>query len=107
WRAPIERLGSRLQELLPAARVEVCYMELSPPTLLDVTERLQLAGVTSATIVPAFLSPGGRHIKRDLPALVERVASQCTAVRLTLSPGALGDADGVIEAPARATLERV
>lgn len=107
WRHPIERLGERLRERQEEQLVFVGYMELSPPSLFDIAERFAELHVVRATVVPAFLSPGGRHIKRDLPALVERVAERHPDVEWRLLPGALGSDEGVIEALATATLDRI
>jgi len=107
WREPIERLGARLRARQSEHLVFVGYMELSPPSLFDIAAQCDGRGVVRATVVPAFLSPGGRHIKRDLPELVRTVAARHPGIAWALVPGALGSDDGVIEALATATLARV
>jgi len=104
WRAPIERLGARLRELAPQRTVEVAYLDFAAPTLAEVAQRLVAAGLREAVVVPAFLSPGGRHIKQDIPALVLEVGAQHPALTLRLVRGALGADAGVIDALAAATL---
>lgn len=109
WRAPIERLGDRLRSLLnnPDVLIRVGYLERSPPSLDEIAAELEDLGIGQATVVPAFLSPGGRHIKHDLPTLVERVAARTPGIAWTLLPGALGDDAGVIDALAQSTLRRL
>lgn len=107
WRAPIERVGERVRALAPERDAVVSYMEFAEPTLAAAIEIVAQRGNDVVWVVPAFLSPGGKHIKRDLPALVASVAQRHPDVRIELMPGALGSDEGVIEALALATLRRV
>ena len=64
-----------------------------------------VAGLQSPDVhvVPVFLSPGGRHIKHDIPALVQAAQQSHPLVKFHLLPGALGEHPLVIEALAQAT----
>ena len=104
WRRPLEALVDRLRALAPARAIRMAYMEFLEPDLAQATRELAAAGHDHALVIAAFLSPGGRHIKRDLPALVAKTNGEVEDIALTLAPGALGDDAGVIEALAEASL---
>jgi sirohydrochlorin cobaltochelatase len=74
--------------------------------LAEVAAELLAAGLARIAVIPLFLSPGGRHIKRDVPALVDSVQAQFPALSLRLSPGAIGTDVPVLEALAQAALRR-
>lgn len=63
-------------------------------------------GACEVRVVAAFLSAGGRHLKRDVPKLVAEVDDEHPDVRVHLVPGALGDDDAVVQALAAAALRR-
>ncbi len=103
WRRPLEAVRDRARTLAPERTIELAFMDFVAPSLPEVVAAL---APTHARIdvVAAFLSPGGNHLKRDVPALVARVAAQHPALDLHLVPGALGEAPDVIEALAAAAL---
>lgn len=102
WLAPIEQTAARLRRLT-AAPVHVATLEHGPTLTAAVAE---LAHHKHIAIVPLFLSPGGKHIKRDVPALVAAVQSSYPHINLHLSPGAIGTDDLVLDALATAALRR-
>lgn len=100
-------MAERLRSLAPDRTVAVSYMEFTDPRVLEAAQALAEAGHIAVRVVPAFLSPGGRHIKRDMPELVQTVAKQLPQLDIQLMPGALGTHERVIEALAQATLDAV
>ncbi len=104
WRRPLEALESRLRSLAPDRPVRMAYMDFLEPSLPQAARALADAGHETALVIAAFLSPGGRHIKRDIPALVEQVNGEVEGITLRLAPGALGEDPDVIEALATASL---
>lgn len=104
WRRPVQALEHRLRQLAPDRPVHVAYMEHAEPSLEEVAKALAEAGHPRAIVVAAFLSPGGRHIKRDLPELVTNTNDAIEGITLTLVPGALGEHPEVIDALAHAAL---
>ncbi len=64
-------------------------------------------GHRKLVIVAALLSPGGRHVKQDIPEAVAAARARFGELELRLIPGALGDDDDVIAALAAATLRRL
>ncbi len=81
-------------------------MEFIEPSLADVVAKLVGEGASEVRVVAAFLSAGGRHLKRDVPRLVAEVDASHDEATITLVPGALGDDLGVIQALAAAALLR-
>jgi sirohydrochlorin cobaltochelatase len=104
WLAPATAAAARLQALTPAP-VRVATLEHGP-TLADLTAELAALGLRRIAVIPLFLSPGGRHIKRDVPALVAAVQARFPALTLRLSPGAIGTDEPVLAALAAAALRR-
>lgn len=81
-------------------------MEFIEPSLAEVVAKLVGDGATEVHVVAAFLSAGGRHLKRDVPRLVAEVDANHPDAAIILVPGALGDDAGVIQALAAAALSR-
>ncbi|MBK7826536.1 CbiX/SirB N-terminal domain-containing protein [Nannocystis sp.] len=88
----------------PATPVHVATLEHGP-TLAAAIARLATDHRTIA-VVPLFLSPGGKHIKRDVPALIAAVQAAYPQLTLHLSPGAIGMDEPVLDALAAAALRR-
>jgi sirohydrochlorin cobaltochelatase len=105
WRRPLEQLHARLAEAL-GGRAALAYLA-HPPTIADAIAELAAVGERHVVVVAALLSPGGRHVKRDIPAAVAEARARFPELRLELSPGALGEDPRVIAALAEATLARL
>lgn len=109
WHAPIDRLVEQLRQRLTSITVSVAYLGFSQPPLAEAVAQLHAEGHRDVLVLAAFLSPGGKHIKRDVPALVTEVGAAHPDLRLSLRPGALGAEPEVVEAlavvAARATVE--
>jgi len=105
WLAPAERTAARLRLLSPDTPVLVATLEHGP-TLAAAVAALSASGHRRIAVIPLFLSPGGKHIKRDVPALVAAVQAEYPHVALHLSPGAIGMDEPVLDALAAAALRR-
>jgi sirohydrochlorin cobaltochelatase len=83
WRASVEQVVASLQ--VPAVRetVRLAYMDLTPPTLLDVAREAFLCGERSLRVLPLFLAAEG-HVERDVKPLVEAVRAALDGVEITL-----------------------
>lgn len=64
---------------------EVAFLELARPGLEDAAECLIAGGVDRITVVPYFLTLG-IHLKRDLPALVERIVAAHPGIQMRVTP---------------------
>ena len=106
WRRPLEQLHARLGEQLGHDRVALAYLAHAPG-LEHAIEHLAALGHRKLVIVAALLSPGGRHVKQDIPEAVAAAQARFGELELRLIPGALGDDDDVIAALAAATLRRL
>ena len=73
WRLPMESVAKRVAARTAAqgdVAVRCAYLELTEPDLPSVAAELASQGVQAVTIVPMFLG-AGRHVREDLPALVD------------------------------------
>jgi len=102
WIRPIQRTAVRLQTLAPEHQVAIATLDddAFPQTVAGLID----AGHDDIRVLAYFMSPGGRHLKRDIPALVEAARAQHPQATITLIPGALGVADEVLDAIAAAAL---
>ncbi|SCK54809.1 sirohydrochlorin cobaltochelatase [Variovorax sp. HW608] len=103
WRAPVEAVARRVGELDPQARVSCAYLELVQPDLRDAAEALIREGARTIRVLPLFLGMG-RHVREDLPRLLDELRARHPTVGFTLA-GAVGEAPEVIELLARKALE--
>jgi sirohydrochlorin cobaltochelatase len=102
WRRPLEEARDRLRERMPERRVELAFLEHTAPSLGAAVAQLAVEGHTRATVMAAFLSGGGNHIKKHVPQLVADVALEHPGLDLHLVPGALGAEPEIPEALAKA-----
>lgn len=105
WRRPLERLAERLTAEL-GERVALAYLAHAP-SINDAIAPLANAGHRRFLIVAALISPGGRHVKRDIPEAVAAAQARFPELEISLAPGALGDDEQVIAALARAAVDRL
>lgn len=68
WCQTFETLAGPTLDMLPQARV--AYMELAEPSLEAEVEKAAAEGITDIRVVPLFLA-AGRHLRKDVPAMLE------------------------------------
>lgn len=102
WCQPIDALARQLRAREPQRAVVVAYLGFLAPSLAEAVEQLAAQGHRRILVLAAFLSPGGRHIKEDVPRLVAEQAAAHPELRLELRPGALGAEPEVVHALADA-----
>ena len=102
WAEPFEAVASRVRYAAPALAVELGYLELMKPDLIEAGARLAAAGCVQVDIVPLFLGTGG-HLRRDLPAGAAALRAAHPQVRWCVG-SAIGEVEAVIEAMAAAAL---
>lgn len=102
WARPFEAVAARVRARSPGTPVELGFLEFMAPDLVAAGERLADAGCDSIDVVPLFLGTGG-HVRKDVPALVERLRAQRPGLRVALRE-AVGDDPRVIEAMALAAI---
>jgi sirohydrochlorin cobaltochelatase len=102
WRRPLEAARDRLRARLPSRRVELAFLEHTPPSLAEAVAELAAEGHARVVVMAAFLSGGGNHIKKHVPQLVADVARDQPGVEVRLVHGALGAEPEIPEALATA-----
>lgn len=96
WSVPFRNIQRRIAARCPSMTVELAFLELMPPALSDVVERLATAGHAHITIAPVFMAQGG-HLKQDLPRLLDELRRRHPGVALDLLPP-VGEAEAVLDA---------
>ena len=102
WARPFEAIAAHMRTQHTDGPVALAYLELMQPGLPEAVEALVRAGCQAITVVPMFLGAGG-HVRRDLPALMERLRADHPGVQLR-STCAIGESDTVNRALASAAL---
>src|SRR6218665_251984 len=72
WRAPVEAVAARIAAQKPGRQVRCAYLDLCAPSLAAAAGQLVARGATQVTVVPRFLG-AGRHVREDLPLLVQQL----------------------------------
>ena len=85
WRRPIEAVAARIQTDQPRLLVRCAYLELCAPDLAGAVAELATLGATQITIASLFLG-AGRHVREDLPRMVQDLAHNCGHLQLRLQP---------------------
>jgi sirohydrochlorin ferrochelatase len=94
--AQLDALAALLAARLPGRRVATAHLSLAAPTLAEAGAACVREGATEVVVVPCFLAPG-RHVREDLPRLVEALRSAHPGVGFTLA-APLGAHPAVAEA---------
>ncbi len=106
WRRPVEAVQARVQSRRPDVMVRCAYLELCAPALDAVVQDLVAAPeLQSIVVVPLFLG-AGRHVREDLPHMVESLAKLHPRLRIRLVPP-VGEDDRMVELMAGIALEAV
>lgn len=103
WRAPVEAVARRVAALDPSVKVACAYLELITPDLRTAAATLIGDGAKAIRVVPLFLGMG-RHVREDLPRLLDEMRAMHHDVVFVLA-GAVGEEPDVIELLARKALE--
>lgn len=88
WAQPFESVRDRLRAA--GMTIELAFLEIMSPSLEEAAARLADKGFEAVTVVPLFLAQGA-HLKRDLPAMVEKIRKRHAKTEFRVTP-ALGEA---------------
>ena len=103
WAAPFEAVAARIRAQQPTLALRLAFLELMSPNLAQAGAELCAAGCTRIDVLPLFLGPG-MHLKRDLPALLQRLREQHPVVVWRLH-AAIGEQPPVVDAMASTALQ--
>ncbi|WP_444813788.1 sirohydrochlorin chelatase [Variovorax arabinosiphilus] len=95
WREPVEAVARRMTARQPAVPVACAYLELVEPDLPTAAGRLIADGARALRVVPLFLGMG-KHVREDLPRLVDALRAAHPEVAFSLAP-AVGETAEVID----------
>jgi len=98
WALPFEDVARRIRAMRPGIVLELAFLEFMSPGVVEAGGRLAAAGCRSVEVLPLFLGAGG-HVRKDLPAWLQRLGAEHPDVQWRLRP-AIGEADAVIAAMA-------
>lgn len=85
WRSSLERQFEMVQAEIGADELQLAYMDLSPPSLMDVVEAAVQHGASTIKVFPLFLTIEG-HVTKDILPLLDEVRSAFPAVEIELLP---------------------
>ncbi|WP_428424113.1 sirohydrochlorin chelatase [Methylibium sp.] len=100
WSSPFEAVARRLRDRAPDTPVALAFLEFMTPDLHSAGHMLAAQGCTTVSVLPLFLGAGG-HVRKDLPALLDRLRRELPQVAWQLAP-AIGEIDRVVDAMADA-----
>lgn len=96
WAAPFRRIVAHLERVRADTRVELAFLELTQPSLVEAVASLAAAGIGRITLVPLFLAQGG-HLKEDLPLLLNEIRRGHPGLRIDVTP-AIGESEALTAA---------
>jgi len=103
WARPFEAVAARVRSAQPGTPLALAYLEFMTPSFEQAARELADAGCRRIHILPLFLGSGG-HVRKDVPALVERLrASLGSQIEWRLHEP-VGDAEPVSRAMAEVAL---
>jgi sirohydrochlorin cobaltochelatase len=103
WAEPFERVAALVRASRPAVTVSLAYLEFMAPDLDAAGASLAASGCAEVAILPIFLGAGG-HVRKDLPARVEKLRAEHPGVQWRLHPAA-GESEILAEALARIAMQ--
>lgn len=99
WQRPFVELAARVRTDHPGREVRNAYLEFIAPDMVAAGAELAQAGCHAVDILPLFLGAGG-HVRKDVPALLQRLQSEWPGVHWMLHP-AVGESPLLLDAMAR------
>ena len=99
WSRPFVELAARVRAEHPGREVRNAYLEFVAPEMVEAGAELARAGCHAVDILPLFLGAGG-HVRKDVPALLQRLQADWPAVHWMLHP-AVGESPLLLDAMAR------
>lgn len=73
YQAGLEALAAHLRPSLNGAAFAIAYNEFCAPAVDEAVEQMIASGVTTITVVPSMLTPGGSHSEIEIPETLDRL----------------------------------
>ena len=89
-------MADRLAAELGPDSVAVAYLELCPPSLLEVARVAYDQGIEQVTVLPLFWSGGG-HVARDIPPQVDEIKREIPGLVVSVE-AAVGEHPALVRA---------
>ena len=99
----MQAVAAQVAAMDPQVLVACAYLELTEPDLPSTARHLVAQGVQQLTVVPMFLGIG-KHVREDLPVLMDGLRQQHPGVDIVLQP-AVGENPQLVALMARIALE--
>ena len=77
----LQEVAAQVAARLHPRKVEAGFLQLAEPGLAEAVERCVAAGATRVVVVPFFLFAGA-HVREDIPALLDELATRHPGVEL-------------------------
>lgn len=78
-------LGKLDKQSIGYQHIEAAFLEAAKPSLSAVVDCLSRCAVRSVDVYPLFFNCG-RHVNKDIPALIDSINEQFPDIQLTLLP---------------------
>jgi sirohydrochlorin cobaltochelatase len=92
WFQSLESIKLAMTVAHPNRPVVLAYLEMASPTLMEAVDHLVQIGLNQLTVLPMFLGVG-KHLRADLPELIQAVKAKHPEVAVFLQP-AIGEQPG-------------
>ena len=76
YQAGFEALAAQLKASLPGEHFAIAYNEFCAPTVEEAVDAMIETGVTTITVVPSMLTPGGSHSEIEIPESLARLKAR-------------------------------
>ncbi len=97
WASPFEAVAAGIAAARPGVPLRLAYLEFMTPGLEAAAAELVKAGCCRIHVLPMFLGSGG-HVRKDVPALMEKLRSLHGPQITWLLHEPIGDAELVTRA---------
>ena len=103
WHLPMQAVAAQVAANDPQVPVACAFLELTTPDLSTAAAQLVAQGAQQLTVVPMFLGVG-RHVREDLPVLMDSLRQQHPGVDIFLQ-AAVGENPQLVALLAKIALE--
>jgi sirohydrochlorin cobaltochelatase len=105
WSQCMLAVRDRILALAPGIAVECAYLELMQPTLDDAVAAHVRGGASHIRVLPMFFGVG-RHVREDLPLMVDTLRRTYPAISLAVD-SAIGENAEVVQLLAELAIRKI